>query len=73
MLEFGRRDTDLHQILLLGLLAARRRLGRQRRALLGLLPLPSFLLGLLLLELGRFPRALLVRAAFLRFGSSTGA
>jgi len=61
----------LHEVLLLGLLASSSGLRRQRRALLGLLPLPALLLGLLLLELRGFTGTFLVRAALLRFGSST--
>ena len=62
----------LHEVLLLGLLAARRGLGRQRGPFLGLLALPPFVFRLLLFQLGGFSRAFFMGAAFLRFGSSTG-
>ena len=65
----GRRDTDLHQILLLGLLAARRGLRRERGPLLGLLALPSFVFRLLLFQLGGFSRAFFMGAALLGLGS----
>ena len=63
----------LHEVLLLGLLASSSGLRRQRRPLLGLLPLPALLLGLLLFQLSGLARAFFVRAAFLRFGSSSRA
>ena len=58
----------LHEVLLLGLLAARRGLGRQRGPFLGLLALPPFVFCLLLFQLGGFSRAFFVGPALLGLG-----
>ena len=63
----------LHEVLLLGLLAARRGLRRERRALLGLLALPPFVFRFLLFQLGGFSRAFFMGAALLGLGARSRA